>query len=785
MTAIPGYTVLRQLGQGGMAEVFLVVQESLGREVALKVLSSASARDDSSRERFLREARIAASLHHPHIVPIHDFGVHEGCAYIAMEYEPGGTIAPGAGERLEPQAALRLVRDIAGALDYAHGRGVVHRDIKPENVLRRADGAAILSDFGIARLIQGESVLTTEGTSVGTPHYMSPEQLRGEKVDGRSDLYSLGILLWQLLTGELPYKGSDSWAIGSQHLNAGIPRLPPAMAHLQGLVDALLAKAADARLQSGAEVVRRIDALLAVSANQATMLETPSQLGQRRAAWSRRNVGAAALLVAGVLVVALLGWRRFAAGPAIVPAPPALAPTPAAATVAKSIAVLAFEDLSEAHDQGYFSDGISEELSNRLAQVPGLRVAGRSSSQSFKGKEATIAQIGRALDVSQVLEGSVRKDGDRLRVSVQLSNVADGYQLWSQSYDRKLTDVFAVQDDISSAVVEALKLALLPGPHPATNKRHTPSFEVYDHYLRGRQAMAGSGENSVERALESFRKAVALDPDYAEAFAGLAMAESFMAEGDPDPIHRDQGFQRASTAAERAVALDPGLGDAYSTRGYVRAIDFWDWNGAMADSEKAIAIDPGDARNQLRHCYLLAALGRLPEGAKACDLGTRQDPLFAPVWYQLGRLRAAQGDYPGAISAMNRTLAIDPGFRPAAQYLGTIALLQGDAGKAKTVFAQVDSPIGLALAEHALGDGVESRRLLAEIIAKHANDFAYGIATVHAWSGDREQAFAWLDRAVAQHEIGVILLKSDPLLHGLRGDPRYLALLKKLKLPVL
>ena len=244
---IPGYTVLRPLGRGGMAVVYLAVQQSLGREVALKILSPTPTQDDSAGERFLREARLAASLHHPHIVPIHDFGVHDGYAYIAMEYESGGTVAPLAGERLEPGAALRVVREIAGALDYAHGRGVVHRDIKPENILRRSDGAAMLSDFGIARLIQVESALTTEGTSIGTPHYMSPEQLRGDKVDGRSDLYSLGVVLWQLLTGELPYTGSDGWAIGTQHLGADIPRLPPALAPLQELVDALLAKRADAR----------------------------------------------------------------------------------------------------------------------------------------------------------------------------------------------------------------------------------------------------------------------------------------------------------------------------------------------------------------------------------------------------------------------------------------------------------------------------------------------------------------------------------------------------------
>ena len=451
--------------------------------------------------------------------------------------------------------------------------------------------------------------------------------------------------------------------------------------------------------------------------------------------------------------------------------------------VAKSIAVLAFEDLSEAHDQGYFSDGISEELSNRLAQVAGLHVAGRSSSLSFKGKNATIAQIGKALDVAQVLEGSVRKEGDRLRVSVQLSNVADGYQMWSQTYDRKLTDVFAVQEDIAAAVVDALKLKLMSGSGAGNVQHHVPPFEVYDLFLLGTQALGRSDADSHVVAVDALRKAVAKDPDYAEAWSRLAMAESFMVEGDPDASSRAQGFRRALAAAERAVALDPGLGDAYSARGYVRAIDFWDWDGAMADSVKALAIDPGDAKNQLRHGYLLAALGRLPEAAAAYEKSIRQDPLFAPVWYQVGRVRAARGDFAGARQAMNRVLAINPDYRGATQYLGTISLLQGDATKALATYTQLQNPTAIALAEHSLGNDMESTRALAQTIAKHASDSAYGIATAYAWSGDRDQAFAWLDRAVAQHEIGLVLLKSDPLLRDLRGDPRYRALLRKLKLP--
>src|SRR5258706_4910123 len=238
---IPGYTLLRPLGRGGMGEVYLAVQQSLGREVALKLLTAKLAEDPVASERFVREARIAANLHNPHVVPIHDVGVHQGTAYIAMEYEPGGTVAAAAHGGVDAATALRIARDIAAALDYAHRHGVIHRDVKPENVLRRTDGLCLLSDFGISRAVEAPTILTHEGASVGTPQYMSPEQLRGQNIDGRSDLYSLGVMLYQLLTGNLPYTGSDGLILGMQHINAPIPYLPDELKHLQPLIDNLMA----------------------------------------------------------------------------------------------------------------------------------------------------------------------------------------------------------------------------------------------------------------------------------------------------------------------------------------------------------------------------------------------------------------------------------------------------------------------------------------------------------------------------------------------------------------
>jgi TolB-like protein/tetratricopeptide (TPR) repeat protein len=782
MTGIPGYTLLRELGRGGMATVHLAIQESLGREVALKRLAPTGGDADGvAAERFLREARIAASLHHPNILPIHDFGVHEGVPYLAMEYEAGGTIAPMTGEKLAPREALRLVRDVASALDYAHARGVVHRDIKPDNILRRADGGAMLSDFGIARLMQGDSVLTTEGTSVGTPHYMSPEQLRGEKVDGRSDLYGLGVVLWQLLTGELPYSGTDAWSIGTQHLAADIPRLPPALGHLQPLLDSLLAKSPDARVQSGAELVARIDGLLAATPSPATTpvhgvhVAAPSLAARGR----RRNLAVAALLAA--IVIGTLAW--FAWKGAQVPATRAdAAPVAAAAAPApakhESIAVLAFEDLSVGKDQGYFSDGVAEELQERLAQVPGLQVAGRASSRSFKGKSATVAEIGKALGVGHVLEGSVRKAGESMRVSVQLSDARTGFQLWSQSYDRQLDDVFAVQDEIAVAVVEALKLRLL-APAEGRGARHVPGFEAYDNYLLGRQNMVIGDRASFELALAAYRKAVALDPEYAEAWSGLAMAETFRSQRDEDG---EAAMKLARAAAERAIALDPTLGDAYASRAYIRGND-WNWNGALEDAAKAVSLAPRDGRNQMRHAFVLSTLGRQAEARAALEAGARADPLLLPVWHRLALTALAQRDYAGVRHAAARARAIDPASPFSANLESFADLLEGNARAARARFAAGKNEYGVLMADYSLGRRKEAGEALSRLIAAEQGPWSYGVAMACAWTGQADCAFEQLDRIVAARHVSALSIPYDPLLETLRGDPRYAALLARMGLP--
>lgn len=463
--------------------------------------------------------------------------------------------------------------------------------------------------------------------------------------------------------------------------------------------------------------------------------------------------------------------------------PWAAAPTPATA----SIAVLPLVNMSSDREQDYFSDGLSEELLNLLAQVPGLHVAGRTSSFSFKDKPTTIVEIGHALNVANVLEGSVRKAGDRVRITAQLVKVQDGYHLWSQTYDREVTDIFAVQDEIAAAVVEALRLRLLPAQQPTTAGHHVPGPEAYNHFLLGRQLLNRASEDGFRRAVQAFGQATALEPGYAAALAGLALAEAYAADHTRSDAAMLAGRQRASKVAEQAVACDPTLGEAYTARAVLRFVFDLDWNGGDADFAQALVFNPGDVMTHWQYSRLLAALGRLPEALSAARLATQLDPLSAQAWEILARYQLADGDIAGARQSLEHALDIAPDHGRAPLGLGMAALLEGDAEGARLWYARCNDDTfrlaGLAMVEHDRGADAESSRFMQALVTEHAHDSAYQIAGAFAWRGEHDAAFDWLQRAVSQHDAGLQYLKYDPALRSLRDDPRYRELLLEIGLP--
>jgi serine/threonine protein kinase/tetratricopeptide (TPR) repeat protein len=771
------YRLEEPLGAGGMGVVYRATDLKLGRAVAIKLLSRQLAGDEGAKARLLREARSASALDHPNIGVIYEIGDHDGELFIAMALYEGETLK----QRLEKgplplEEALAICRQILLGLQAAHAAGIVHRDIKPANILLTGNGTVKILDFGLAKLVSDSQAqtMTRAGEAMGTVLYMSPEQLRGGPVEARSDLWSLGVVAQEMLAGVSPFQADSSAATAIRILNdepaslAAVPGVPDWLAQL---VSQLLQKSSAERPRTAAEVYRRLE----------DAAETRTTSKKRVSSGLRGSRLWVVLVTIGVIATtAGVAWYFLRDG--------APGRAQSAAAVAPSIAVLPFADRSEKKDQEYFSDGIAEEILDALARIEGLRVVGRTSSFSFKGKSDDLRSIGQKLNVSTVLEGSVRKEGNRVRIAAQLVNARDGFQLWSQTYDRELTGVFAAQDEISEAVVAALKVRLMPGAE-ARARRRTSNPEAHNEYLLGNQFLYRLTMENYRRAAVAYQRAVGLDPGFAAGWAGLASATFWVADGAETAAEVSEGYGRAMAAAEKAIALDPELADGYAARGFLRGGVRWDWKGARADFERALELNPGDADTHRRYAYIvLASLGHLHEAIREAEKATNIDPLSAVAWWTLGRLYYSDGQLEAADAVLEKSLQIAPDQNFAAAHLAAVRLLQRRPADSLAIAERSTSEmfrlLCRALAMHDLGRPADAERARDELIARFSHTGAYQIAVVQAWFGNHDSAFDWLERAYTQRDGGLHSLKFDVLLRNLRGDARYKALLKKMNLPV-
>jgi eukaryotic-like serine/threonine-protein kinase len=800
------YQLIRLLGSGGMAEVWLAQRAdgAFKRRVALKLPALAPMRKDLG-QRFARERDILASLEHTHIARLYDAGVDAaGWPYLSMEYVRGEPLTEWCdARRIDVRGRVQLFLQVLAAIQYAHERHVIHRDLKPSNILVTDAGQVRLLDFGVAKLLESEesaeeAPLTRVYGQALTPVYASPESVRGDPVDAKSDIYSLGVLLFELLTGERPYRlkaGASRSMLEQAIAVAEVPRpsaqtAPEAASkravsqdhlarELRGDLDLIVLKALEKepalRYASAAALADDLQRYL----DGKPVSAQPPRLPYRLRKFVRRNRALVAVVAAAIIaVLAIAGYEettRRAEDRA----------RRAAATAVlrksdKSIAVLPFLDLSEARDQGYFADGLSEELIDLLAQIQSLQVIARTSSFYFKGKDVPIPEIAATLGVAHVLEGSVRRSGQTVRVTAQLIRADSGVHLWSQTYDRDLKDIFQVQDEIASAVVAALKLKLLP-TQQVVDPYRSDIAEAYNQYLLGREFGRRGDLPNIERAVNAYRKATTLDPGYAVAYVGLAFAETLMANYTQDAA----GFERARDAVERALRLAPQLADAYRARASLR-LETLDFAGARADGEKALTLAPGDSRVQSLYGVGLAAFGRIPEAIAAMNRAVGLDPLNSFAWANLGLFLTVNGDYPAARGALDRALAINPNDFGSQLALAQLDLLEGRFKEARTEYQEHGGEggrrMGDAMIEHAQGHERESQQALKELIAKHAKDMAYQVGDVYAWLGDKDKAFEWLERAYQQRDSGLNGVAYDPLLAHLHDDPRYQALLQKLQL---
>ena len=709
------YQVEREVGRGGMATVYLAQDRKHQRPVALKVLHPHLAAN-LGPERFLREIQIAASLQHPHIVPLYDSGQAEGFLFYVMPYIDGESLRHRMvrDTTLPVEDALRITRSIASALDYAHNRQVVHRDIKPENVLLH-HGEAMVTDFGIAKALTAAAAdnLTQTGTSMGTPAYMSPEQSAGEtNLDGRSDQYSLACVLYEMLSGRTPFTGPNGQAIIARSFTEPVPPLVAPRERIPAFVDRAvmraLAKAPADRFVSAAAFSHALGSVGGVSTppgNTTASMRIPE------------------------------------------------------AQSAKSVAVLPFVNMSADAENEYFSDGIAEEIINALTKVRSLRVASRTSTFALKGKNLDARTIGDQLHVSTVLEGSVRKAGNRLRVTAQLVNMADGYQLWSERYDREMEDVFAIQDEIAGSIVRALQVVLSEGEKKAIENAPRADVEAYDYYLRGRQFMHQLRRTGIQYARRMFERAIEIDAGFVKAYAGAADCCCLMYmlwDGS------NANLEGADTYSRKALQLGPDVAEAHASRGLALTLG-QHYEEAEREFETAIRLDP-----QLFDAHYFASRtaflqGKNQEAVEFLHAAARVRPEEYQPWFlmamplrKLDRVSDAEAAMREGIAKAERHVELNPDDARAL-YLGAGGLVQ--VGEEKRA---------LEWARRALALDPEDSAVL------------YNVACVYALGGEREEALACLEKAVQNGFGHRSWLENDSDFNAIRQEPRFQALLKKM-----
>jgi serine/threonine-protein kinase len=752
-TRLGHYEILGPLGAGGMGEVYRARDHRLGREVAVKVLPQEVAASPDRLARFEVEARTVARLSHPNIVTLHSVEDEAGVRFITMELVDGQTLSTLATPGGLPLARLlEIAIPLTDALVAAHERGVVHRDLKPGNVMVTRDGRVKVLDFGLARMTALDparqlSVTTLEESVsgqgvIGTVPYMSPEQLRGEDVDARSDLFALGIILHELATGRKPFPGASRAEVTSSILRDPPPSLARADLpdDFERIVGRCLEKNPRERAQSA--------------------LDISNDLRRIRKAMERGGL------------------------------PEGLQPLPLA-----SIAVLPFVNRSASADDEYFSDGLADELLNVLSKIKGLRVIARSSAFMFKGKQVSISDIGQALDVATVLEGSVRKAGSRVRIGVQLVNVTDSSQLWSETYDRTLDDIFAVQDDIAHAVVKELRSTLL-GQEPDSDasgvakadvaraaKGRGTDPEAHRLFLLARHAMERGSREGLAEGLQDLKEALRRDPESAGAWVALAMG--FGTEADMGWVPVAEGYIRSREAVERALELEPDMPEGHAHLGRIRMLHDWDWEGARQSFSRALDLAPGNAAALRGSGALAMSTGRLDEAIAQLRDAVKRDPLTTAAYIALGMSLLAADRASEAEAAYRKALEVAPRRGGSNAPLAMALLAQGRGREALEQAEQESHPgyrlWALAMVHHALGNRDEADRAVHEIEA-FADGGSFQIAEVHGARGEVDDAFAWLERAFAQRDGGVAGVKASVHLRSLHGDPRWSSFLKRMGL---
>ena len=819
-----------------MGEVYLAEDTRLGRRVALKILPQAFAEDEVRMRRFEQEARAASNLNHPNIVTIYDIGRADSLHYIAAEFIDGTTLRDYTAEtEIRPLEALEIAIQVASALDAAHQAGVVHRDIKPENIMFRRDRIVKVLDFGLAKLVDSEPNssdvnaatqpmgVTQPGAVLGTYVYMSPEQARGLPVDARADIWSVGCVIFEMIAGRPPFSGLTK----SDMVAAILDREPPPLARysddvpveLQRIVTKALAKIRDDRYQTikdllidlrqlrqelefearlsrsmqtdfndEAEAKRGRSTSRASSTDRATSVV--SARNTRPTAPAMQTVSSAEYIVTGIknnkrtvlltvasaallltaLIAGLLYFSRRQQGQI------------------SSVAVLPLINAMSDPETEYLSDGITESLINSLSQLPGLRVMSRSSAFRYKGMNVNPRDVGRELGVEAVLEGRVVQRGDNLSISVELVDTRDSTHIWGKQYNRKLSEILALQDEMARDLSHSLRLRLSGEDERRLVKRYTDNVEAYQLYLKGRYYWNRRTPDGFKKGLELFQQAIDTDPGYALAYAGLA--DSYAMLGDYSVLAPREAFPRAEAAAATALRLDDNLSEGHTSLAFVKMAYQWDWAAADREFRRAIELNPNYATAHQWYASYLVMMGRFDDSTREIKRAQELDPLSRIINANLGLHYYYARKFDDSIVQLKKTISLEESFFVPHQYLGRTYIQKGMYKEALAELERArelsgNAPEVVASLGHAYavaGRTSDAQKALADLdeIARERYVLPYFRAAVYTGLGDKDQAFAWLERAFEERHPGLVLVNIDPRFDTLRSDPRFADLIRRL-----